>query len=104
MGLWGAGQQLMAFPGNPMLDLVPNMVEFLNHCGPLISETLAASSEGDLAWTTPAEMPAHGILQRELESIRSVLAASIRAMRTWRLSLDGPSGLSFDRRLFAFLC
>ena len=24
-------------------------------------------------------------------------------MRTWRLSLNGPSGLSFDRRLFALL-
>lgn len=103
MAMWGTSQQLLAFPDNPMLDLLPHLVDFFHQRGPLLSETLGAASEGDLSWNQPSAMPTAASLQRELEGIRADMAAAIPAVRTWRLSLNGPSGLSFDRRLFALL-
>ena len=103
MTVTAALQQFLNWEGNPITDLSPTLVAFLNEMGPLAAESAAAMSEGDFQWNEGPTFPCSQEVQRLMELLRAELELNIETVAQYRLTLFGDMGQRFDRRLYAVI-
>ena len=95
---------LLGFPDCPLPGLSPSVVTMSIKLGPLVSEALGALA-GNTQWrpeeerhhAEEASASTRATLNRDLETMKRELEASVQAMVAWRMQLSPAEGIRYDR-------